>query len=231
MDSGMNADEPELAIHDSVAPIVLTYRRVFRKPSFADKTTFVGVWGFAKNMGRKVAALLHECAYHTERETLDPGHSTVVHYSLNIRDPWDVTAGEGELVATNHGPDKPPSALNFTVISMTAEAMAQAHAADAAAAQPINTNLAHQVNGAHPPTNGIVPTNGAVKVNGALEEDDAADPSGPVLGPDGQIMNSAYLPRKVQVADPSKQQILSSQELGAKRIRESLNDHRDDFIQ
>lgn len=100
-----------------VAPMVITYRQVFRRPQVAFARKFVGFKKLVANIRAKVKEVVEELAFDTERTVIDAGDSRAVHWAINVRDPWE-SSGEAELVAYQIPGLKPPAGYHFEVVQI-----------------------------------------------------------------------------------------------------------------
>ena len=69
-------------------PIVFSYRRVTKRPEVKRHRRFVGLKNVVRNIGIKAIELIEDLAYETETEVLDAGEQQVVHWQLQVDDPW-----------------------------------------------------------------------------------------------------------------------------------------------
>jgi hypothetical protein len=102
-------------INQHVSPIVITYRKVLRKPEYKLASRFVGVSALFCNVRDKLRDLIDELAYETTREVIDPGQTRAVHWAINVQDPWDAV-GRSDVVAVHSPGIIPPGAMHFEVI-------------------------------------------------------------------------------------------------------------------
>lgn len=103
-------------------PIVVTYRKIIKKPKIVRQRRFVGAVQMVKNILAKAIELVEEAAFESKTEVIDPGQSVSVHWAISVEDPWDTTTGaEKGLVAYRMLNDIPPSGVHFEVISPARE--------------------------------------------------------------------------------------------------------------
>lgn len=108
----------KISLSEQGVPFVISYRKILRKPKISRRRQFVGPMQFVKNMALKVIELLDDAAFETQTEVEDPGKSVVVHWAVNIEDPWDIAPGrEATLVAFRMMGDRPPCGAHFEIIS------------------------------------------------------------------------------------------------------------------
>jgi len=129
-------------------PIVLSYRRVSKRPKLRRVKRFVGFRQVARNLVEKAIDFVQEVAYETDHEVLECGKTEVVHWALQVADPWS-NDNEGELVVTRV-PDKPACGANFEIITID-ENMGRPPAdpgngtgEEKFAARPVNHEVARQ---------------------------------------------------------------------------------------
>jgi len=106
----------ENVVQGGTVPIVLSYRRVSRRPKLRRIKRFVGFRQVARNLAEKAIDFVQEIAYETDHEVLECGKTEVVHWALQVADPWS-NDNEGELVVTRV-PDKPACGANFEIITI-----------------------------------------------------------------------------------------------------------------
>lgn len=112
----------KVQMSDAGVPIVVTYRKVLRKPKLKRRRRYLGVIQTVKNLLVKAIEAVEEAAFDTETEVIDPGQSVSVHWAISVEDPWDTTTGaEKNLVAYRMLNDIPPSGVHFEVISASRE--------------------------------------------------------------------------------------------------------------
>jgi len=100
-----------------VAPFVITYRKVFKRPKIEIVRSFVGFGQLFKNAVSKIKEIYEEIAYDVSKNVIDPGESKAVHWSVNVRDPWE-SSGEAEIVANQVPGLRPPAGYHFEVIQI-----------------------------------------------------------------------------------------------------------------
>lgn len=104
----------------SPAPVVITYRKVFRRPKFNVESKFVGFRKAVHNAWVKLLALVDDVAFETKQDLIDPGESKAVHWALHIERPWESGSRAG-VVAIQIPGDVPHSGLHCEVISIVEE--------------------------------------------------------------------------------------------------------------
>lgn len=113
----------KVSLGESGVPIVVTYRKVIKKPKIVRQRRFVGAVQMVKNFLAKAIEMVEEAAFETKTEIIDPGQSVSVHWAISVEDPWDTTTGaEKNLVAFRMLNDIPPSGVHFEVLSHVKEA-------------------------------------------------------------------------------------------------------------
>lgn len=101
----------------SPAPVVITYRKVFRRPKFNVESKFVGFRKAVHNVWLKIRAIVDDVAFETKQDLIDPGESKAVHWALHIERPWESGSRAG-VVAIQIPGDVPHSGLHCEVISI-----------------------------------------------------------------------------------------------------------------
>jgi hypothetical protein len=96
-------------------PIVISYRRVSEKPKIKRTRRFVGFANVLRNVAVKAIEFVEEMCYETESEVLDAGKQQVVHWALEVDDPWGVN-DESSLVAVRTL-DKPACGVHCEIIT------------------------------------------------------------------------------------------------------------------
>jgi hypothetical protein len=97
-------------------PLVMSYRRVTKKPVIERHRRFVGWRCLLSNLALKAIELIEEVCYEVQSEVLDAGDQQVVHWALEIDDPWGVHP-ESALIATRMH-ERPACGANFEVITV-----------------------------------------------------------------------------------------------------------------
>jgi hypothetical protein len=109
----------KISMSDQGVPFVVTYRKWLRRPKVTQTTRFVGVRQLLKNAWGMAASVIHDLAYEQTNEVKDPGKSVVVHWAIQVEDPWDIAPGrEANLVAYRMMGDRPPCGAHFEIISV-----------------------------------------------------------------------------------------------------------------
>lgn len=98
-----------------VSPIVITYRKVFRKPEYRYNRRFVGVRQLLQNVTDRLRAIAEEIAFEVTREVVDPGETKAVHWAINVAEPWEADTVSDLVAVHTHG-IVPPGAMHFEVI-------------------------------------------------------------------------------------------------------------------
>lgn len=122
-------------------PIVFSYRRVTKKPEVKRYRRFVGFKNVARNLAIKAIELVEELAYETETEVLDAGEQQVVHWQLQVDDPWRLGRQAGLLVTRVD--DRPACGANFEIVTID-DPNAKDVDPDARAHRPKNHETARQ---------------------------------------------------------------------------------------
>ena len=106
-------------IRGGTVPIVVSYRKVTKKPVVKRTRAFVGFGQMLRNIAVKAIEFVEDVAYETTNEVLDAGEQKVVHWAIEVDDPWGVNP-RSELVAMRVS-DKPACGAHFEVISVMEE--------------------------------------------------------------------------------------------------------------
>ena len=104
-------------IRGGSVPITVSYRRVTKRPKLKRTRAFVGWRNVVRNIAIKAISLVEDLAYETTSEELEAGESQVVHWALNVEDPWGPN-NTARIVAYRTGDDRPPAGASFEVISI-----------------------------------------------------------------------------------------------------------------
>lgn len=129
------------AIADGGVPFVVSYRKILRKPKIKRERRFVGAVQLVKNLLVKAIETVEQAAFETTTEYVEPGESVVVHWAVDIEDPFDTRPGQFKnLVAYRMENDVPPHGLRYEVLMPQPKP-----AAEAPSEQGPQTNLAHDL--------------------------------------------------------------------------------------
>ena len=116
----------KVRMSDAGVPMVISYRKILRKPKIVRERKYVGVLQTFKNLLAKAIELVEDTAFETKVEVLDEGQSVSIHWAISVEDPWDTTTGvEKNLIAYRMLNDIPPSGVHFEVISPMREEQPQ----------------------------------------------------------------------------------------------------------
>ncbi len=103
-------------VRGGTVPIVFSYRRVTKRPEIKRHRRFVGWRNVFRNIGIKAIELVEELGWGTETEVLDAGEQTVVHWQLQVDDPWRIGRQAG-LILTRVD-DRPACGANFEIVTI-----------------------------------------------------------------------------------------------------------------
>ena len=103
-------------IRGGVVPITISYRKVTKKPETQRTRCFVGLRGILGNLAIRAIEFVEEICYETTAEVLDAGEQQVVHWALEVDDPWGPN-DESSLVAVRL-PERPASGAAFEIITV-----------------------------------------------------------------------------------------------------------------
>ena len=104
-------------VRGGTVPIVFSYRKVTKRPEIKRHRRFVGFKNVMRNLGIKAIELIEDLAYETETEVLDAGEQTVVHWQLQVDDPWRVDGRQAGLIVTRVD-DRPACGANFEIVTI-----------------------------------------------------------------------------------------------------------------
>ena len=120
-------------VRGGTVPIVFSYRRVTKRPVIKRHRRFVGWRNVARNIGIKAISLVESLAWETEVEELEAGEQTVVHWQLQVDDPWRIGTTAGLIITRVD--DRPACGANFEIVTIEDE---QEFDKDAVARRPAN---------------------------------------------------------------------------------------------
>ncbi len=117
MSDNGKSKNPAPPIRGGSVPITISYRRVTKRPKIERKRAFVGLTNVIRNLAIKAIEMVEDLAYETVSEELDAGESQVVHWALNVEDPWG-PSNTARMVAYRTGEDRPPAGASFEIITI-----------------------------------------------------------------------------------------------------------------
>lgn len=126
-------------VRGGTVPLVFSYRRVTKKPEIKRHRRFVGLRQLAKNLAVKVIEFAEEMGWETETEVIDAGEQQVVHWQLQVDDPWRVGRSAGLIVTRVD--ERPACGANFEIVTIEDERGVDP---DARARRPPNHEAARQ---------------------------------------------------------------------------------------
>jgi hypothetical protein len=94
-------------------PFVVSYKKVSRRPKVKTKRRFVGIRGVFKNVVGKITSEIDEIFFTYEQEIMEQGVTKVVHWAIDVNDPWGVNERAG-IVATRL-PEIPPCGTHYEI--------------------------------------------------------------------------------------------------------------------
>lgn len=122
-------------IRGGQVPIVFSYRRVTEQPTIKRIRRFIGWKRMFGTLLHRALEWVEELAYEVEREVEEAGREEVVHYALQVDDPWGPNH-QSHLVVTRL-PERIAGCLNFEIIQFAQE-QAQESDAPVHARRPAN---------------------------------------------------------------------------------------------
>lgn len=127
-------------IRGGTVPLVFSYRRVTKRPVIKRHRRFIGFRNVARNIGIKLISLVEDLAWETEIEELEAGEQVVVHWQLQLDDPWRIERQTGLIVTRVD--ERPPCGANFEIV--TIDIPDEEVDPDARAARPANHKQARE---------------------------------------------------------------------------------------
>lgn len=103
-------------VRGGTVPITVSYRKVTRKPELKRHRRFVGFRRMMAAVAIKVIEAIEEVAYETEVEVLDGGEQQVVHWALDVEDPWGMN--NVSSVRATRLPDKPAAGVSLEIVKI-----------------------------------------------------------------------------------------------------------------
>lgn len=94
-------------------PFVVSYKKVSRRPKVRTKRKFVGIRGVFKNVVGKVTNQIDEIFFTYEQEIMEQGVTKVVHWAIDVNDPWGVNERAG--VVCTRLPEIPPCGTHYEI--------------------------------------------------------------------------------------------------------------------
>lgn len=94
-------------------PFVVSYKKVSRRPKVKVKRKFVGIRGIFKNIVGKIGAEIDEIFFTYEQEIMEQGVTKVVHWAVDVNDPWGVNERSG--VVCTRLPEIPPCGTHYEI--------------------------------------------------------------------------------------------------------------------
>lgn len=101
------------------SPFVVSYRKITKRPVYERVRNFVGFRRLFLNAVVKALDFVEDICFESENKVLDPGEQTVVHWAIEVDDPWGVNP-QADLTA-RRVPDKPGCGGHFEVIRIIDE--------------------------------------------------------------------------------------------------------------
>jgi len=106
-------------VRGGTVPLTISYRKVTKRPEIKKHRTFVGF----REIGRRVVAGVIEhyldLAYDVETEVLEAGETEVVHWALNVEEPWG--PNNTSHVRCVRLPEKPAAGVSLEVVQILGE--------------------------------------------------------------------------------------------------------------
>lgn len=108
-------------VRGGTVPLLLSYRRVTKKPQIKRTRRFVGLRGIARNLAIKAIEFVQEVCYEIESEVLDAGEEQVVHWALEVDDPWGVNDRSTIVACRTHGEERPAAGVSVEIVTFRPE--------------------------------------------------------------------------------------------------------------
>lgn len=103
-------------IRGGSVPIVISYRKVSKRPKVKTTRKFVGPIQIFRNIAVKAIEAFESVAYDVENEILEAGVTKVVHWAINVDDPWGIN--EQASLTASRLPDKPACGAHFEIVML-----------------------------------------------------------------------------------------------------------------
>lgn len=107
-------------------PFVVSYRRITKRPVYKRIREFVGFRKVLLNLAIKALDFVEDVCFESGNEVVDPGEQSVVHWAVEIDDPWGVN--NISHLAARKVLDKPGCGAHYEVIRIVDEKAEQAEA-------------------------------------------------------------------------------------------------------
>lgn len=117
-------------------PFVVSYRKVSKRPKVKHKRKFVGFRKLFRNVGGMFLSAVEDIAYETESEIVDAGKTKVVHWAVNVDDPWGINP-QATMVATRL-PEKPACGMHYEIVMLDESLEFPEEPVNGAASRPPN---------------------------------------------------------------------------------------------
>ncbi len=101
-------------VRGGTVPLVISYRKVTKKPEVQRTRRFVGWKRMLANVAIKAIEAIEDIAYETETEVLDAGEQQVVHWAICVEDPWGLN--DQSTLTAQRLPDKPAAGVALEVV-------------------------------------------------------------------------------------------------------------------
>jgi len=106
-------------VRGGTVPLTISYRKVTKRPEIKKHRRFVGFREIGRRIGAAVIETALDLAYDVETEVLDAGETEVVHWALNIEDPWG--PNNSSMMRCTRLPEKPPAGMSLEVVKILDE--------------------------------------------------------------------------------------------------------------
>lgn len=100
-------------------PLVISYRRITKKPIYKRVREFVGFRRMFLNCVIKALDVIEDVCFETENEVVEPGEQSVVHWAIEVDDPWG--ANNVSHLAARRVLDRPGCGAHYEVIRIVDE--------------------------------------------------------------------------------------------------------------
>lgn len=103
-------------IRGGSVPIVVSYRKVSKRPQVKTTRKFVGPIQVFKNIAVKMIEAVESVAFEHENEILEAGTTKVVHWAINVDDPWGIN--DRASLTASRLPEKPACGAHFEIVML-----------------------------------------------------------------------------------------------------------------
>lgn len=95
-------------------PFVISYRKVSKRPKIEHDRKFVGIRQVYRNITGLVLNTIEDIFYETESKIVDAGKTKVVHWAVNVDDPWGIN--DTATMVASRVPEKPACGMHYEIV-------------------------------------------------------------------------------------------------------------------